>query len=319
MIYLGMTSMQPLVSIIIPFYNVEDYLGECLESIVNQDYENLQIIAINDGSNDNSLVIMNSYVKTNTNWLVETIPNGGQSTARNTGLKYADGKYILFLDSDDKILPDTVSTCVKTMEKDDISIFLFAGQSFFTEKGMEKHSFNYDRKVYSQIKGIDFLERSLHQGNYIVQPCMYMFKKSCFTEIEFYPDILHEDNLFTTQLLINNNALVSSTDKILYLRRFRNNSTMTQPVNMRHVIGYKTVVFELLKLKKSNNSKHINEVLSSFNNIMIENFIITSFIFFKKRVPIKYRKSFISFYLQNKCFNFKNLILSFVPEILLFK
>ncbi|WP_460426973.1 glycosyltransferase family 2 protein, partial [Azotobacter armeniacus] len=88
------------VSIIIPVYNVESYLAQCLDSAIHQDYDNIEIIAINDGSTDASLSILEGFRTKHRNIIIKNIENQGVSVARNTGLEIATGEYISFLDSD---------------------------------------------------------------------------------------------------------------------------------------------------------------------------------------------------------------------------
>ncbi|WP_460425867.1 glycosyltransferase family 2 protein, partial [Azotobacter armeniacus] len=88
------------VSIIIPVYNVEPYLAQCLDSAIHQDYDNIEIIAINDGSTDASLSILEEFRTKHKNIIIKNIENQGVSVARNTGLEIATGEYISFLDSD---------------------------------------------------------------------------------------------------------------------------------------------------------------------------------------------------------------------------
>ena len=95
--------MNPLISVIIPIYNVEKYLSKCLDSVINQDYENLEIILVNDGTRDNSLAIANTYQSKDTRIKVYSQRNQGLSAARNIGLDKANGDYITFIDSDDYI------------------------------------------------------------------------------------------------------------------------------------------------------------------------------------------------------------------------
>ena len=91
----------PKFSIVIPVYNVEDYIKECLDSIMNQTFKDYEVIVVNDGTKDNSMDIVKKYK-------VKTInqENGGLSAARNNGAKHAKGEYLLFIDSDDTIEPD---------------------------------------------------------------------------------------------------------------------------------------------------------------------------------------------------------------------
>lgn len=97
---------KPLISIIIPVYNTEAYIGKCLESVLNNTYQNLQVICVNDGSTDRSLSVLNEYSNNDPRVVVLDKKNGGVSSARNTGLEYATGEFISFIDSDDVILPD---------------------------------------------------------------------------------------------------------------------------------------------------------------------------------------------------------------------
>ena len=95
---------KPLISVIVPVYNVEKYLRKCLESIINQTYKNLQIILVNDGSTDSSLSICKEYENIDNRIIVIDKENEGPAIARNVGLDSADGDFIAFVDSDDWIL-----------------------------------------------------------------------------------------------------------------------------------------------------------------------------------------------------------------------
>ena len=104
--------MDALVSIIVPVYNVEVYILDCLNSIFAQDYTTIEVIAINDGSTDTSLEILNNYAAKESRLKIITQNNKGLSGARNTGLDYASGEIIVFVDSDDIISPNLVSRCI---------------------------------------------------------------------------------------------------------------------------------------------------------------------------------------------------------------
>ena len=97
--------MKPKVSVIVPIYNTAKYLPKCLNSIIRQTYQNLEIILINDGSTDNSSKIIRQYAKKDPRIQVINQKNAGQSSARNSGLQKATGKYISFIDSDDEVSP----------------------------------------------------------------------------------------------------------------------------------------------------------------------------------------------------------------------
>lgn len=91
----------PMVSIIVPVYNVERYIRQCLDSLINQTYQNIEIICVNDGSADRSGEILNQYGKSDARISVFHVENAGVSSARNKALSYASGKYIMYVDSDD--------------------------------------------------------------------------------------------------------------------------------------------------------------------------------------------------------------------------
>ena len=109
--------MHELISIVIPVYNVEKYLKQCLDSIINQTYTNLEIILVDDGSTDNSGTICDYYSKIDKRIRVIHKKNEGQSIARNIGIKVSNGKYIGFLDSDDWVEQDMYRFLIENIEK----------------------------------------------------------------------------------------------------------------------------------------------------------------------------------------------------------
>lgn len=109
--------MYPQISLIIPVYNVESYLVRCIDSVLGQDYPNLEIVLINDGSTDNSGKICDEFAQKYSNLRVFHIPNGGASLAREKGIEVARGEYLTFVDSDDYVAPNYVSTMYNLLKK----------------------------------------------------------------------------------------------------------------------------------------------------------------------------------------------------------
>lgn len=103
-----MNITQPLISVVVPVYNVEKYLRECLDSILAQTYQNIEVILVDDGSKDSSGVICDEYAQRHENFRVVHKENAGLGMARNTGLEYVNGEYVTFLDSDDWLEPDMI-------------------------------------------------------------------------------------------------------------------------------------------------------------------------------------------------------------------
>ena len=108
---------KPNISIIVPVYNIEEYLPRCIESILNQTYNNLELILVDDGSKDKSGEICDAYAKKDNRVVVLHKENGGSSSARNAGIAIAKGEYLGFVDSDDYIEPDMYEKMVAVIEK----------------------------------------------------------------------------------------------------------------------------------------------------------------------------------------------------------
>lgn len=124
------TGSKPDISVIIPVYNVENYLGECLDSILNQSFKNLEVICVNDGSTDNSLKILESHAKNDSRVKIISQENNGPGYARNVGLKYAKGEYVLFVDSDDFISNDSLNDLYNNAVSNNSDLVLFDNQEF---------------------------------------------------------------------------------------------------------------------------------------------------------------------------------------------
>ncbi|HFU3231498.1 TPA: glycosyltransferase family 2 protein, partial [Proteus mirabilis] len=120
----------PSISIVIPVFNVEKYIGECLDSLLLQTFDKFEVICIIDGSTDNSENIIKSGKYQSLNLKIINIPNSGQSIARNIGIHNATGEFILFLDSDDKIRNDTLKKCIEELEENELDGVFFEGQAF---------------------------------------------------------------------------------------------------------------------------------------------------------------------------------------------
>lgn len=140
----------PLVSIIVPIYNVEKYLGTCLDSLIHQTYQNIEIICINDGSFDNSAVILNEFAKQDERIKIITQENMGLSAARNAGMKYARGKYTMFVDSDDWIDLETCYEAIQIAEKYGAGLVFWSYVREFSSGSSEKFMFWEHETVFDE-------------------------------------------------------------------------------------------------------------------------------------------------------------------------
>ena len=124
----------PLVSVIIPVFNVEKYLKQCLDSVAAQTLEDIEIICVNDSSTDSSLDILNEYARKDERIKVVTQPNSGAGAARNKGMSMATGKYLSFLDSDDFFEKDMLKLAYDKAEEDKADFVVFNSDQYYTEK-----------------------------------------------------------------------------------------------------------------------------------------------------------------------------------------
>ena len=149
---------QPRVSIVIPVYNAEKYLDRCIESAVNQIYKETEIILVDDGSTDSSFEICTKWAEKDRRIKVIHKPNEGAGFARNAGLDAATGDYVLFVDSDDYILPETVHKCVEAAVRDNSEIVLYGRADVLPNAAIKEKTIKTDKFYY---EGSDVTEELL--------------------------------------------------------------------------------------------------------------------------------------------------------------
>ena len=186
--------MNPLISIIVPTYNVEKYIRTCIESILAQTYRNIEVIIVNDGSTDQSLAVISDLICSHHNIKVINQKNQGLSVARNTGIDAATGKYIAFVDADDKIKPDFVSSLYQIADKTGADIVRGSFRDFNGNipKGWVP-DFNVPTN-YGTIVLDQFLSSNI---SFVVWSSIYRLDFINSNHIRFTPGILFEDADFT--------------------------------------------------------------------------------------------------------------------------
>lgn len=269
------------VSVIIPAYNVEKYLEECLVSIINQTLKDIEIIIINDGSTDKTLDVIELYKKKDDRIIVFDKENEGQSVARNIGLSLSRGEYIYFMDSDDYIEKDTLELCYKKSIDEDLDFVLFDSDVFFETKELEKKYQNYkknrEKKLSNQILvGTEVLKKLYKTKKYGASVCVTFIKKKYLDKnnLKFYPKIIHEDELFTF-LLFYKAKKVNYIEKKFFKRRLRDNSTMTQKKSEKNTKGYLVVAEELCKLKSTEEYENKKILINKMLEIVVGGAIST--------------------------------------------
>ncbi len=156
-----MAQIKNKVSIIIPIYNVEKYLPMCLDSVVAQTYKDIEIICVNDGSPDSSEKIVADYMQKDSRIVLINQKNQGLSGARNTGIEKANGEYIIFLDGDDWIDPETVETAVGEAQTEEAQLVMWSYVREFPETSVPKNVFEKDRLVFEGEKLKNHLHRRM--------------------------------------------------------------------------------------------------------------------------------------------------------------
>lgn len=214
-----------LISVIIPVYNVDKYLDECLSSVVNQTYKNLEILCINDGSTDNSLYILEKYAKQDKHIKIINIKNRGPSYARNIALDMALGDIISFVDSDDYIDLNTYSLVVNCFKQDStLDMVEFGYCEFFPngEKVTTIPNIN-DTEIAKQL----FYNKMPSVSFFVCTKCV---KKELLQGVRFPEGRYYEDNLFNFQILQNTHN-ISYIQEPLYFYRQREGSITHEPLS----------------------------------------------------------------------------------------
>lgn len=198
-----------LISIVIPAYNAERYLNSCLNSVVNQSYKNLEIICVNDGSTDNTQLILEQYSKKDCRIKIINRENGGLSAARNSGIDIATGDYIGFVDADDWIDKDMYKILYENIRKHKSEIAVCKFVCVFKLKINTAR--NTDPVTLKGIKAIDNLFSNFY-GDYAWNK---LYKKSLFDNIR-YPEGTYFEDRYVTYKLYERASKITFVDKGLY-------------------------------------------------------------------------------------------------------
>lgn len=248
----------PILSVIVPVYNTERYVEKCLESIAKQTMKDLEIIIVNDGSEDNSETVIKQWIEKNNRTIsIKYIKkkNGGLSDARNYGVREAEGKYISFVDSDDYIDKDLYENLKQYMEEN-IDLIKFKMKTV-NEQGeiIEK----LDGPIFEECTGEEAFEELCSFEKYIDPACIYLYKREFFIKNKFQYELgtYHEDFGLTPLIMINAKSFISVKEYgYNYLQS--NNSITRNENNVKNV-------------------KKANDILKHYDNMInkIEKYKIT--------------------------------------------
>lgn len=242
----------PFISVVIPVYNVEQFLEECVDSVLSQTFQDYEIILVDDGATDNSGAICDEYTKKDNRIKVIHRKNGGLSAARNTGLDAANGEYVYFLDSDDWLKKETLETLVHLAKSDNSDVVFFDAFVFFTDCEEDPNVYKYERsKKYETANGQKILISLLATDEYRTAVPLMLFRTQYLknNKLRFKEGILHEDELFT-YLVYNANGIFTHCHEEFYARRMRAASIMTGSSMKKRYDSMYEIYFELSQMYK---------------------------------------------------------------------
>lgn len=244
------------VSVILPVYNVAPYLRETFGSLLQQTLRDIEIIAVDDGSTDNSGEIIREFQRQDPRVVFLHQENLGQSAARNLAVSHATGRYVYMMDADDMLSdPYALHTCYEYTERNRADFIFFDGESF-TEKGIYRTSWNTRRTHLVE-------ENTRHNGEELLNLMLDTSTHNCvvwllfirhdFLErigLRFHEGIIHEDELYTTILALSSDNVYCLRRSLVH-HRIRQASTMSSRFSRRNLDCYLTVADELLRFRRT--------------------------------------------------------------------
>lgn len=262
--------MDELISIIVPIYNVEPYLPQCIESIINQTYKNIEIILVDDGSTDRCFSICEEYAAKDKRIKVIHKDNGGQDSARKEGMKIAQGIYVGYVDGDDWIEPEMYESLYNLAKQSKALIVESGVIDTYSNKEVSRKPY-FNPGLYSGEKFNDIIPRIIHTGNFFqhgIFPYLVtkLFYKDCIYDYQMMSEESNNlvDDVMCTFPCVINTQSIYITDKCYYHYRIRESSTK------------RTVRNDVVDIIKNNYS----DWLKRFNNVAFEKSIESQINFF---------------------------------------
>ncbi len=227
------------VSVVVPVYNVEAYLRDCLNSLLSQTTPFFQIILVNDGSTDHSREVCEEYCKKNYNMVLVNQDNQGLSSARNSGLRYVKGDYVVFVDSDDYITEDMNESIQEFLMKTKVDVLYYNADVVDELHG--KYTEQLIRSEFLNgyiMQGIEYFEKCF-PDDYRCSACLAAYKKDFLDKNNIlFPDgLYYEDNIFFVKTVLNAGSVLC-VPNCFYIRRLRNDSIMTGKVTGKKCLDH---------------------------------------------------------------------------------
>lgn len=216
-------SRNDMVSVVVPVYNVEKYINQCVESIINQTYRNIEIILVDDGSTDTSGIICDEWKQIDNRVRVIHKANGGLSSARNVGIDVAKGEYIGFVDSDDYIATNMYELLIGLMKQYDVDVARCSSVDIYNEKAVNNPQLPY--REYKLTSDDFYIECVAERNGNCVGVCNKLYKKDIFAKAKFKEGIYVEDYYFLPELISTINMTAGTTAPGYYYIHRKNGIT----------------------------------------------------------------------------------------------
>lgn len=303
---------QPTISIIVPVYKVEKYIHRCVKSILQQTYEKLEIILVDDGSPDNCGNICDDYEKQDSRIRVIHQDNQGISAARNTGLDVCSGEYIAFVDSDDYIMPDMYEKMIRSLcdNEADICVCQWQYEQVDGQQVVDVRKINLD--ICGKRKSVQFAEY-LYKGSYengvVVAAWNKLYKKCVFEKIRFIGKYLEDDRIHNEILSRNYEIFVMPEQMYVYCQ---NIDSLTNRTFRNENLMYLDILNERVRCF-GDNDYIVENTKKMYCNIYIEYFYKAS----KAKIKMKDYKEF-DFYVKNLWEN-SNVNIKFMIRMAIFR
>lgn len=232
--------MVPLISFIVPIYNVERYLQKCVDSILAQSYSNIEVVLVDDGSTDESVAICDSYANRDKRVQVIHKENGGASSARNEGLSFAHGSYIAFIDSDDYVSPSMAEKLLDAISKTDSDLAM-CNFAYTDELGNITESFSDDTKA-GEYRTEELLRKVAAGWTFGILVWNKLFKKELFDGGLLFPEgRIAEDEMIAHRLLARVRKAVIIPD-VLCFYRHRTGSVTNSAFNEKNLDSLEALI-----------------------------------------------------------------------------
>lgn len=223
--------MKPIISVVVPVYQVENYLERCINSLLNQTYSGFEIILVDDGSSDSCSFLCDEWVENDSRIKVIHKPNGGLSDARNVGMLLVVGKFMSFIDSDDAVATDFFEIMLKTLQAENSDIVECGVVKFYEDNYFDRYQ---DDLAVTSYTTVDALSGLISENPFHQHVWNKFYKTELIKDILFPYGKLNEDEFWTYQIF-GRAKKVTKINKTMYFYFQRSNSIMGEGFNLRRL------------------------------------------------------------------------------------